>query len=195
MKAPLGAFVEALAFALAAHDVPLTGTPKQAVFRIHRDTRFSHDKRPYKTNAGAVLTRDGDKRSPGLLYLQLDGECGFVAAGFYQPEPPTLAALRAGIAERGDDWRATVAALEAAGRPLSEEGAAKRLPRPFEAAVVGELERWLRLKSFTVSRRLSPAEMGAPDLVGTVTAFADAALPLLRFGWRAIDTYRGRKAA
>lgn len=195
VKGPLGALVEGIAFGCAARELPLTGTAKAAVFRIHRDTRFSHDKRPYKTNAGAVLTRDGDKRSPGLLYLHVEAAGGFVAAGFYGPEPETLAALRTGIVERGADWRGVVAALEPAGLSLSDEGAAKRLPRGFDAAAVGTLERWVRLKSFTVSRRLEPAAMGSGTLVGTVVAFAQDALPLLRFGWRAIETGRGRAAA
>jgi uncharacterized protein (TIGR02453 family) len=43
VRAPLAALVEALAFAFAAHDIPLTGDPKRALFRIHRDVRFSKD--------------------------------------------------------------------------------------------------------------------------------------------------------
>ena len=36
-----------------AHGLPLRGDPKRAVFRVHRDIRFSRDKSPYKTHAAA----------------------------------------------------------------------------------------------------------------------------------------------
>src|SRR6478672_9127721 len=67
--APLAAFVEALSAACAEHGIPLQGTPKSAIFRIHRDVRFAKDKKPYKTHAGAVLTRSGAKSDPGLFYI------------------------------------------------------------------------------------------------------------------------------
>ena len=57
--------------------------------------RFAKDKNPYKTHAGAVLTRSGAKNDPGLLYIHIDPTGCFVAAGFYQPEPEALARLRA----------------------------------------------------------------------------------------------------
>ncbi len=185
VKAPLGALVEAVSFALATRDIPLTGTPKTALFRIHRDTRFSHDKRPYKTNAGAVLTRDGDKRSPGLLYTHVDATGGFMAAGFYGPDPEQLTALRTGVVERGSAWRGVVAALAEHGLEPSGDTAA-RLPRGFDAATVGDLDRWVKLKGYTVSRTLTPAQLATGTLVGTIADFAETAMPLLSFGWRSL---------
>jgi uncharacterized protein (DUF2461 family) len=46
------------------------------VFRIHRDVRFSKDKKPYKTHVSATLTRDGQKMSPGMLYVHIEPEGG-----------------------------------------------------------------------------------------------------------------------
>ena len=67
--------------AMAAVDVPLAGNPKKSLFRIHRDTRFSHDKRPYKTHVSATLTRTGPdgewrKLSPGMVYVHIEPEGG-----------------------------------------------------------------------------------------------------------------------
>ncbi|MDD3871915.1 MAG: DUF2461 domain-containing protein [Bacteroidales bacterium] len=43
-------------------------TPKQVIFRIYRDTRFAHDKTPYKNNFGAHLSRGGrNTGEPGLV--------------------------------------------------------------------------------------------------------------------------------
>lgn len=56
--------------------MPLSGDPKKSVFRIHRDTRFSKDKKPYKTHVSATLTRDGQKMSPGMIYIHIEPEGG-----------------------------------------------------------------------------------------------------------------------
>ena len=53
LKEPMEAFVAALAERFEARDIPLRADPKRSMFRIYRDTRFSKDKSPYKTNIGA----------------------------------------------------------------------------------------------------------------------------------------------
>ncbi len=68
---PLRDLIAALGAALRRAGVPLVGDPGRGIFRIYRDVRFSPDKRLYKTHAGAVLTRSGGKRDPGLLYLHV----------------------------------------------------------------------------------------------------------------------------
>ncbi|MEI8085544.1 MAG: DUF2461 domain-containing protein, partial [Paludibacter sp.] len=46
---------------------------KDCVFRIYRDTRFSHDKTPYKTHFGVfIATAGGRKSQRGGYYLHLD---------------------------------------------------------------------------------------------------------------------------
>jgi uncharacterized protein (DUF2461 family) len=84
LKPTLGALIEALNTAFAARDLPLAGDPKKSVFRIHRDVRFSKDKRPYKTHVSATLTRDGLKLSPGLVYVHIEPEGGPLPA--FDPE-------------------------------------------------------------------------------------------------------------
>ena len=58
--APDLSFVEALGARLQAFAPSVTADPKVggSLFRIHRDTRFSPDKRPYKTHVG-IRFRDG----------------------------------------------------------------------------------------------------------------------------------------
>jgi uncharacterized protein (DUF2461 family) len=69
--------------------LPLVGDPDAASF-VSIAFRFSPDKRLYKTHAGAVLTRSGSKRDPGLLYLTWR-RAVVVAAGFWHPSPPSSA--------------------------------------------------------------------------------------------------------
>jgi uncharacterized protein (DUF2461 family) len=99
LKPTLAALIEALNGAFAARDLPLAGDPKKSVFRIHRDVRFSKDKRPYKTHVSATLTRDGQKLSPGLVYVHIEPEGGPAPA--FDPEtidpldPSTLPSAQA----------------------------------------------------------------------------------------------------
>ncbi|MGH7095350.1 MAG: DUF2461 family protein, partial [Stellaceae bacterium] len=81
--APFRALIAALSEALAAVGVPLVGDPDRAIFRLYRDVRFSANKQLYKTHAGAVLTRSGGKRDPGLLYLHLEPGACMAGIGFW----------------------------------------------------------------------------------------------------------------
>lgn len=186
IRDPLGRLVGSLSLAFAAQDIPLTGDPVKSLFRIHRDVRFSKDKRPYKTNASAVLTRDGTKQSQGLVYIQLGPEGGFAAAGFYALEPDDLERFRRRILAAPDRWTAAEDALAANGLALSRDHGALRLPRGYHKDEVGALEDVIRLKSFTVSMPLDRADIVSPELVDKVAGFAARALPLLRFGWSAL---------
>ena len=184
---PMAMLVTGMAAGLARRGVPLMGDVKKSLFRINRDVRFSNDKSPYKTHAGAVWSRDGVKMSPGVLYFHFDPEGSFVAAGFYAPEPPRLAKLRNAQVRRTDEFLAVVDALAGAKLPLSREDALKRTPRGFEEFADGPLAEHLKLKSLIVSRPLSVKDVRSPSLVGTLADFAATALPLLSFGWAALD--------
>ena len=188
VKSPAMDLVADANTAFAARDVPLHGEPKRALFRVNRDVRFARDKSPYKTNVSFVLTRSGDKHDQGLVYVQHGLDGSFAAAGFYALDPGGLAAFRGRIAERGEDWRAVVAALGGAGLALRRDGAAARLPRGFAADEVGDLADDLKLKSFTVAHPLSDRQLASPALPNELARFASAAMPLLEFGWRALET-------
>ena len=183
---PLGALVTSLSLAFAAHDIPLIGDPKTSLFRINRDVRFSNDKRPYKTNASAVLTRDGTKRSQGLVYIQLGPDECFAAAGFYALEPDQLEAFRRHILAQPNKWAGVVAALSAGGMELSHDDATVRLPRGFDAASVGKLVDTIRLKSFVVRMPLTRHQIASSDLIDEIVGMARATMPLLEFGWAAL---------
>ena len=188
LRAPMLDLVADLSSALSERSVPLYGEPKRALFRIHRDVRFARDKSPYKTHLSAVLSRDGDKRSQGLLYLQFGPEACFAALGFYLPQPAQLTALRDRIVARAREWREVKRGLETADLGLSRDGVMSRLPRGYDAAEVGDLADVLRLRSFIVSRPVPEADLADPSLVGRIADFAAVGRPLLEFGWSALRT-------
>jgi uncharacterized protein (TIGR02453 family) len=195
VRAPLAALVDALSFAFAAHDIPLTGDPKRALFRIHRDVRFSKDKSPYKTNAGAVITRDGAKESPGLLYVQVGGTGSFTGVGFYGLEPKDLAVIRHAIADAPERWLAMRSDLNEAGLDFSMGYAMARLPKGFEDRAGSPVAEALKLRNYIVSRPIAADRLRDPDLVHDIVDFTTAGLPLLRFGWSALDRARGKALA
>jgi uncharacterized protein (TIGR02453 family) len=75
-------------------------TPKECMFRINRDVRFSKDKSPYKTNFGVVIGRGGRKSTERSYYLNIEPGDGFIAAGVYDPSPEQLKTLRDAIATK-----------------------------------------------------------------------------------------------
>lgn len=185
--APCRALVAALSTQFAAADIPLTADPLKAVFRIHRDVRFSRDKRPYKTNAGAILNRDGDKSTLGVLYIHIAAEGSFAACGFYQPEAPQLAALRTAIASRSPVFQHVIDGLGRHGLQLSTDSALSRMPRGFEAMAESPLAQVLRLKHLMVRQPLDDRHVTSEQLVTPIVNFSQKCMPLLRFGWTALS--------
>ncbi|HEV2100730.1 MAG TPA: TIGR02453 family protein [Stellaceae bacterium] len=184
---PLRNLVVAVSDALQQAGMPLVGDPKRGVFRIYRDVRFSADKRLYKTHAGAVLTRSGDKRDPGLLYLHLAPRESMVAAGFWHPQPDLLAKLRRAVLSNADDFLVLAADLERAGHPLGSDERLSRPPRGFEAAKGTPVADHVCWKNFTAHAPLSDAEMQSPAVVDRIIGFARTVMPLLEWGWAAIE--------
>jgi len=185
VKAPLAALVAELTRACAEAGLPLKGDAR-SIFRLHRDIRFSKDKRPYKTNGGAVLTVDGFKKTPGLLYIHVAPEGCFTAAGFWHPEPPQLLALRKAVAGDPKAFGSLIAKLRKAGLTLAEGDPLTRLPKGFEQVADETAAAAVKMRNLIVRRPLAEAAMFAPDLAREVAAFARDAAPLLRFGWAAL---------
>jgi len=74
---------------------------KDAIFRQHRDIRFSPDKSPYKTYVSAVIGPGGRKNmtDPGM-YLQLEAATVSIFGGIYRPEKESLSKIRTAIMEQ-----------------------------------------------------------------------------------------------
>jgi uncharacterized protein (DUF2461 family) len=109
------------------------------------------------------------------------------AAGFWHPEPALLARLRRAVLGDPDGFLAVVDRLAAAGCPLSSDERLSRPPRGFEAAKGTAVAEYVGWKSFTAHRMLSDAEMQSPALVDRIADFAYTVLPLLEWGWAAVD--------
>lgn len=185
VRRPMEALLATLSRRFAESGPPLRGDAR-SIFRLHRDVRFSKDKRPYKTNGGAVLSPDGTKRTQGFLYLHLDPEGCFAASGFWQPQPEELAALRRAVVARPQEMRAVVGRLGRAGLTLGDGDPLARLPKGFEDVADAGIAAIVRMRNLIVRRPIADAALAAPDLADALLAFGREAGPLLRFGWQAL---------
>ena len=79
--------------------------PKESVFRIFRDVRFSKNKSPYKTNFGAYIKRGGRKSIYPGYYVHIEPGDSFIAGGIYMPEPAVLKAVRERVFEHTDEFK------------------------------------------------------------------------------------------
>ncbi|MGA7326366.1 MAG: TIGR02453 family protein [Rhodomicrobium sp.] len=192
VKTPMVLLIGDLTAGFAVRGIPLMGLGERSVFRLHRDIRFSKDQSPYKTHAGAVLTRHGSKNSPGLFYIHAAPDRSFAAAGFYHAEPALLAAIRSAIAEDAAGWLGIERRLSRSGFSLSTENKVTRLPKGFDPKETAEVAEALKLKSFIIQKPLAPEDLFNSKLVADLIGFAETALPLLDFGWKAIAVERVR---
>ena len=184
--APFHLLLADVVAALAEKGIPLAGDPKKAIFRIYRDVRFSKEKLPYKTHAGAVLTREGIKGASGILYIHIDPEGCWLAAGFHAPEPEQLGAIREAIYIDPARFETIRQTLANAGLMLDMKESLSRMPRDYQDAADWPIAGALRLKRFVVRRPLTPETVAGPALIAEAVAFAADAEPLLRFGWQAL---------
>src|SRR5690606_362693 len=77
-----------------------------SLMRIHRDIRFSKDKKPYKTNLGIHFRHAAGKdvHAPGF-YFHVDPHDVFVGAGIWHPESAALLRIREAIDEDSAAWK------------------------------------------------------------------------------------------
>lgn len=147
----------------------------RSLFRIHRDTRFSANKSPYKTHAAAQFRHrlGQDVHVPGF-YIHLEPDQCFLGAGMWMPEPENLRRIRAAIARQDDRWLELRQQLE-----LDGEGKLTRPPKGYSAD--HPLIEDLKQRSFTVSLSLREEEVLSEKLLATTESAFRKLLPLNQF--------------
>jgi uncharacterized protein (TIGR02453 family) len=153
-----------------------------SMFRIHRDIRFSRDKRPYKTNVGAHFPhlRGGrDAHAPGF-YLHLAPGQSFGGGGLWHPDAAALKTVRDQIARRAPGWEA----VRRRRIPIQGE-TLKRVPPAY--ARDHPYAEDLRRKDFYTMRAFADRDVYARKFMDRFLESARAAAPLVRFLTEALD--------
>src|SRR5262245_13638618 len=103
--------VEQLARDLPGFSPDLVSDPRVRLFRIYRDTRFSSDKRPLKTNVAAHFpSRKFPKGEGAGMYIEVAPQWVWMGGGIYMPSSGELHAIRAAIADDHRRFRRVVTA-------------------------------------------------------------------------------------
>jgi uncharacterized protein (TIGR02453 family) len=151
-----------------------------SIFRIHRDTRFSVDKTPYKTWAAVQFRHEAGKdvHTPGF-YLHLEPGNVFAGVGIWRPDAAALVKIRDAIDSRRAEWKRVVsgkafrATYELSGESL------KRAPKGYEPdhPLIDDLKR----KDFVAITPFENDEVLLPDFLDRYAKTVRAAGPFMRF--------------
>ncbi len=99
-------FIEELILDIQKIDNFITdATPKNTIFRIFKDVRFSKNKDPYKTHFGAAISKGGRKSEYPGYYIHIKPNGGtFIGGGIYHAQPSVLKSIRNEIAYNAQNF-------------------------------------------------------------------------------------------
>lgn len=173
-------------------------TPKDCIWRIYRDVRFSNDKRPYKEwfgvfpaapAPGTSAAKTGGKKSMrGGYYVHLQpGHCMF-AGGIWCPSPELLKALRKEVIANYDEVEAIMdtPTFRRYFTDFDTEWMLKKVPAGYDLSSLPEphatrVAEWIKRKAFTVSTPLTDEEVCSPHFMEHLMKIAAAVKPLNDF--------------
>lgn len=156
-----------------------------SLFRIHRDTRFSKDKSPYKTHTGIFFRHAAakDVHAPGF-YLHLEPGQVFAGAGIWRPDGPTARRIREAIDADPAGWRRATRGKRFSATWKLAGDSLKRPPQgyPADHPLVEDLMR----KDFIATVGLRQADVTAAGFAESYGRTCADAAPFVRFLCRAV---------
>ncbi len=182
VQEPALAFITAFAPLLSEmspHFVADARPTRGSLFRIYRDTRFSSDKRPYKTHVGIHFSHESGKDAHApVFYLHLEpGNC-FAAAGVWHPDNTALLKIRSAIVSDPERWKAVRNKVELEGDKLS------RPPRGFDPKHPHIED--LKFKDYVASVALTEKQICGPKFLGQYAEACKSMVSLVEFTTNAL---------
>lgn len=170
---------------IAAFDDSVRGLGlKDCTYRIYRDTRFSADKTPYKTNMGVCVAPHGKKAGYAGYYLHIEPSAeSFLWAGAHMPSPVVLRSIREEIVDNGEAMERAIA--QSNGFTLCHDRTLKRNPKDFPSG--NKYDEWLRLLDFGITKPLDTRTILAPDFQSRVLDDFRSVAPLVAILNRAVQ--------
>jgi uncharacterized protein (TIGR02453 family) len=189
VREPALDFIEAMGPLLEKFAPGFRADPRKvggSLMRVFRDTRFSRDKTPYKTNIGIQFRHavGKDVHAPGFYVHVATDEC-FFAVGCWHPDSDALGLLRDRIAQKPEQWFAARNDKKFVSQWALSGDSLTRPPRGYDVnhPAIEDLKR----KDFVAIAALSAAEITGPGLAKlTGKRFAQTA-PFMRFLCEALD--------
>jgi uncharacterized protein (TIGR02453 family) len=157
-----------------------------SLFRIYRDTRFSKDKSPYKTNLGIHFRheRGKDVYAPGY-YLHIGPGEVYAGGGIWHPGTEGATRIREKIVAEPERWRRATRTGAFAKRLELGGDSLKRVPSWADAE--HPFAEDLKRKDFFGWARLSEEDVVAPSFVDEYARVCRADAPLMQFLCEALD--------
>jgi uncharacterized protein (TIGR02453 family) len=185
LKDPSLRLIHDFAPALAAISPHFLATPR-ALFRIHRDTRFSKDKSPYKTHLGLHFRHQlaRDAHAPGY-YFHVEPGGVFVGTGIWHPDARALRMIREHIVEDPAAWKRASRAKRFVSTFTQEGDRLARPPKGFDAD--HPLIEDLKWQDFIGVAALDDAFALRGNVVGELARMFESATPFMRFLCAALD--------
>jgi uncharacterized protein (TIGR02453 family) len=181
VRAPMAAIVEQLSIDLRAFAPELVASPKVSMYRIHRDTRFSENKAPYKTHVAAVFPTRGLAKHEGAgVYFHVSPGEVWIGGGMYAPQMPQLHAVREHIACNIKRLR-TIVESPGFRRQIGrlEGDRLQRVPRGFPKD--HEAAEFLKFRQFLAGCEFPPSLAASPAFYRTLLSVFREVAPLARF--------------
>jgi len=176
-------FIKSMQDPLAEFAPHFTALPTRiggSLMRVYRDTRFSKNKLPYKTNIGIQFRHENarDVHAPGY-YVHIDPDEVFIGVGMWRPDSEPLRQIRERIAVRSGEWQRAIDA-PAFKRKFSLGGESlQRPPRGFdkEHPLIDDIKR----KSFIAIQTMKVEDCLRPQFQRTVETSFKNATPYMEF--------------
>jgi uncharacterized protein (TIGR02453 family) len=150
-----------------------------SLFRIYRDTRFSADKKPFKTHVGIHFSHETGKDAHApVFYLHLEPEGCFAAAGVWHPDGPALTKIRTAIVVNPEEWKRVRKKVELEGDRLA------RPPKGFDPQ--HPFIEDLMFKDFVASVELSERQICGANFQRDFYGACKKMLPLVEFTTKAL---------
>jgi len=186
IKDPFDNFIRDLIAEVHKIDANIDIEPKDAIFRINRDIRFSKDKAPYKLNRSAVISPIGkkDKANPGL-YIEVGPEHIRIYGGVYRPDKHQLYNIRETIVSNPDNLKKLLSDKKF--RQLFDEVRGEKnkiIPKEFKKA--GESFDLIYNKQFYWFTEMKPEEALKDGFMNKVMEVYKTNKPLMDYFAKAI---------
>ena len=190
LKFPMECLLAEFTQARKPKNFPVQGDPKRGMFRIYRDIRFSKDKLPYKTHAGAIMSRSGAKGEPGLIYIHIQPKNSFLSAGFYSPDKNFLTAWRHKLVSAPDVFLELIKPFSkpTAKYFLRQRGSLKTMPRGFAEHAESPVAEFVKWKHFLIGQKITDKQAQDRKLIKEIKEFVKVSEQFLQFGWNIYET-------
>ena len=186
VKNPFKSFVQIIIDKVQAIDPTVVIAPKDAIFRINRDIRFSKDKTPYKTNVSAAISAGGrkDHSRPGI-YFEMGAENFGIYIGVYMPDKTQLQNIRESIVTNPKEFEKILKDKKFKkywGEIHGEKN--KRVPKEFKEDII--TQPLIANKQFYVMTKFDADKILDPKLDKIIIDHYLAAKPMGDFFYEAI---------